>query len=164
MLFYSRNSWQQNWTQFIMWLYVHWLKNHCKTQDTIPYFSYCSHSFKITTNITVLILFLLWVWHEINEVDISHSSKYYKKYEPVMRAIWNFMGLRQQYWPRWRSIKPILPNIIGQYLLIICQMFMVQTHWSMDIYNAIFSLIMYYHSSVLQPGEWCYYCDIILWR
>ncbi len=47
------------------------------------------------------------------------------KYGLVMRAIWSFMDLRQQYWPRLhlgqyccrRSIKPILSDIIGQYLL-----------------------------------------------
>ncbi len=48
------------------WLYVLlsswlqlWLKNRCKTQDTIPYFSYCSYCFWITTNITVIIQFFL---------------------------------------------------------------------------------------------------------
>ncbi len=47
------------------------------------------------------------------------------KYRPVMRAIWCFMDLRQQYWPSQsrgqyccrRSINPILPNIISQNLL-----------------------------------------------
>ncbi len=47
------------------------------------------------------------------------------KYGPVMRVIWSFMDLWQQYWPRqswgqyccWRFIKPTLPEIIGQYLL-----------------------------------------------
>ncbi len=47
------------------------------------------------------------------------------KYGSMMRAMWSFMDLRKQYWPRlhlgqygWqRSIKPILPNNIRQYLL-----------------------------------------------
>ncbi len=43
-------------------------------------------------------------------------------------------------------------------LLYISQMFMVQTHLSMDTHIARFSLITF---AVLQSGAWCYYCDIM---
>ncbi len=47
---------------------------------------------------------------------------------------------------------------------IICQMFMVQAHWSMDTYLARFSLIIYYHTlfSSLEHGAtiMMLYCDV----
>ncbi len=70
------------------------------------------------------------------------------KYGPVMRAIWSFMNRTQsrgQYCCR-RSIKPILPDIIGQYLLIICQIIVVQAHWSIHIarFLIIFDRCLFY--------------------
>ncbi len=56
MLFYSRNTQQQNWVQFVLyinsdciyigdrWLQL-WLQNCYKNKNTIPYFSYCSYCF-----------------------------------------------------------------------------------------------------------------------
>ncbi len=56
---------------------------------------------------------------------MNHQVVIFYKYGSVMRAICSFMDLRQQYWSKqcwsqyccWRSIKPILPDILGQYLL-----------------------------------------------
>ncbi len=38
------------------------LRTAVKTQDTIPYFTYRSYCFYIITNITVILLFLQWVY------------------------------------------------------------------------------------------------------
>ncbi len=71
---------------------------------------------------------------------LSFATVLYK-YGPVMRAIWSFMDLRQQYWPRqsWgqyccrRSITPILPDILGQYLLYYMSNVYNSTVWGMVI-------------------------------
>ncbi len=84
--------------------------------------------------------------------------------------MWSFMDLRQQYWPRWslsqyccwRSIKPILPDIIGQYLLY----YMSNIYGSSPlVYGYIYCYILLNNLlsfPVLQSGAWCYYCDTIL--
>ncbi len=82
----------------------------------------------------------------------------------------DFMDLRQQYWLRqsrgqyccWRSIKPTLPNSIGQYLLY----YMLNVYgWSPLVYEYIYCWYVFNNLlpfPVLQSVAWCYYCDIIL--
>ncbi len=70
-------------------------------------------------------------------------------------------GLEVTNWLRWRrghyfyrrSIKPILPDIIGQYLLFCMSNINGSTHWFMDTYIDRFSLIMYYHSLLYNLGH-----------
>ncbi len=78
-----------------------------------------------------------------------------------MRAIWSFMDLMQQYWLRQsrhqyccrRSIKPILPDITGQYLFLIlyvkCLWFKVLDLW---IHILLARLLIYYHSQLYSLG------------
>ncbi len=81
------------------------------------------------------------------------------KYGPVMRALWSFMDLRHQYWPRqsWgqyccrRSIKPILPTIIGQYLL----------YYSPDVYD--WSTFVY-GCALGVVAEWSKVLTAVPWR
>ncbi len=85
-----------------------------------------------------------------------------------MRAIWSFMDLRQRYWLRQsrgryccqRSIKLLLPNIIGQYLLY----YMSNVYGSSTlVYGYIYceillNILLTFH--VLKSWAWCYYCDV----
>ncbi len=70
MLFYSRNCQKQSWAQFVLyinsdcmyfWLQL-WHKNHCKNTGYYSIFQLSLLLLLITTNITVIILFLFWVY------------------------------------------------------------------------------------------------------
>ncbi len=88
-------------------------------------------------------------------VNMAFYGSLIKKYIQIWAydAIRCSMDLRQQYWQKQSrgqyccqsSIKPILPRIINQKLLIICQMFMFQAHYTMHTSIARFFLIFYYH-------------------
>ncbi len=88
------------------------------------------------------------------------NNKILYKYRPVMRAIWRFMDISQYCCQR--SIKPILPDIIGQYMLY----YMSNVYGSCTlVYGYIYCQILLNNLPtfpVLKSGAWCYYCEVKL--
>ncbi len=95
-------------------------------------------------------------------LDRFYNSPVYNSHVSIIQ-IWTCdegnMEFRLRQYCYWRSTKPILPNIKGQYLLYYMSMFMIEAHWFMDTWIVFNNLLPF---PVLRSGASCYYCDIIL--